>query len=338
MKKNAFTFLEILLVVALIGLIALLLANIIPSSFNIYDTSLRENESFANLNIMMDKLARDIRQGKEVVYITTNTLTVRLSSNETHTYSLILGSDGKRYFAVDGTILAGPIQTIAFAGLDASMIYTTSTSQIKMIVYTITFLDGKKMSSSIGLRAEIITPMVSGIIITEILNRSTSMPPGQEKRYYFIEIYNLSTQTVNLQNWRVSINGNNYQIYSPYSLAPNQHVVIGGSNFEASNFGSPSFSSLNLSSDISFNTSTNSIRILDNYNNILDSITYTSGWGGRFIPSTYSWYSMERIYYTAPTQNQSNWTDSIRYRIRVKEGSNNYDIYCTPGLKNSVSP
>lgn len=341
MKQRGLTLIEIIITVLILGMISLFIAMLIFSTFQTYESTLQESEVFSNVSIIMDKLARDIRQGRLVQNISPYTLTIQLSDGNVYTYSVVIGKDGKKYFAVNGQILAGPIQDLTFTGLDANMIYTSIPENVRMVAYTLTTLDGRKLTSNIGLRAEVVKTS-GGVIITEILYSDPLMPPGRERRYYFIEIQNMFTKTISLQNWRIYINGTYYSFQytpTPWLLLPGQIAVIGGSSFDPNNFLNPRPSYvIKLSSDISFNTTSNTVSIVDNFNNIVDSITYTSGWGGKFDSNTYSWYSMERIDYTIATQVQSNWTDSRRYNISVKEGSKTYNIYCTPGAKNSVSP
>lgn len=327
MREKGINTLELIIVILIMGIIGLFLVNLISSTFSVYENTLRESESFANVNIIMDKLARDIRQGKIVESISPYTLSIRLSTDDrVYTYSLVIGEDNKKYFAVNGTILAGPIKDLIFTGLDANMNYTTSTSQIRMIAYTLTTIEGRKLASTIGLRAEI-KPILGKIVISEILyGNPTNFPPGQAKRYHFIELRNLSSQPIDLNGWRINVNGTYYSISSSFTLAPLGFGVIGGEDF---NVPAPRYSlggQFSISGDVS-----NTIIIYDNYNNIVDSITYTYGWGGQY--TTNKWFSMERISYTRPTQEQSNWTNSQN----DIENYRWYTIYATPGFTNSVS-
>lgn len=342
--KNGFTFLEILFTIAIIGLVSLLIANIIPSSFNIYDTSLSENESFANLNIIMDKLARDIRQGKEIIYLTTNTLTVRLSSNLTRTYALVSGSDGKKYFAVDGTILAGPIQTITFLGLDANMTYTTTYSQVKMVVYTLTLLDGKKISSTIGLRAENIR--LGRVIITEIMY----YPPRLDKNgsnindyrpAQFIVIYNNTQNPIDLRGWSINNNVFTTTVSNTWTLLPGRSAIIGSSGSNLINtyyFPLSSYAiyiktgSLGLGlNGNQLSTSSDSVILTDNQGVIVDQVFYSNTWGG--YPKSTSgkyrdWYSLVRKDLEGDSNNSNTWTDSSNLNFVVEQGQVDYVCYC----------
>ncbi|MFN3698578.1 MAG: lamin tail domain-containing protein [Dictyoglomus sp.] len=330
MREKGINTLELIIVILIIGIIGLFLVNLISSTFSVYENTLSESESFANVNMIMDKLARDIRQGKIVESISPYTLSIRLSTDDrVYTYSLVIGEDNKKYFAVNGTILAGPIKDLIFTGLDSNMNYTTSTSQIRMIAYTLTTIEGRKLASTIGLRAEF-KPILGKIVISEILyNIPSNSPPGQAKRYHFIELRNLSSQPIDLNGWRINVNGTYYSISSSFTLAPLGFGVIGGGNLPS--VPAPWYSSVQL--DISGDT--NTIIIYDNYNNIVDSITYTYGWGGQY--TTGAWFSMERISYTRPTQEQSNWTNSKNSIGTFREGNTTYTIYATPGFTNSVS-
>jgi len=344
MKNKGLSFIEILVAVFILGLIALLLGNLLTSFFDLYFGKIDEQEFFSNTQIILDKLARDIRQGREVLYISTNTLTINLSTGVTHTYSLVEGANGKKYFALDGEILAGPIENITFTGCRLDGTFPSNPKEIRFITFTLTMANGENYSSIVGLRAEV--PLIlGGIVITEIMYDLGNMPLGRNKRYEFIEIQNVRTYSVNLEGWKIKINSSVFNFSSSnfgWTISPNQYIVIGGQNFDPNLYSNPKPSSIIISNgDFPFNLYgyyTNTITLLDVNNNIIDMIIYTYGWGGKFDSSTYSCFSLERKDPLGATQDMSNWTSSINFNTSNKEGSKTYYIYATPGGKNSVSP
>jgi len=74
--KKGLTFIEILITILILGLIAILLVNIFFNTNGLFSQKLQERESISNLQIIIDKLTRDIRQAKEVLDIGSSTQTL----------------------------------------------------------------------------------------------------------------------------------------------------------------------------------------------------------------------------------------------------------------------
>lgn len=136
----------------------------------------------------------------------------------------------------------------------------------------------------------------------------------------FIELYNKSTKNLNLNGWTLNDNTGtrrtitnspteliqgSYVVLVPDSTLfqryPDKHLIVLGT----------SFSSLNNGAD--------DIVIRDQYGTLIDSLTYTSDWGGNRV-------SLERLDPEAPSSFSENWADSP---------STNQ---ATPGSPNEVIP
>ena len=61
MKNKGLTFIELIIAVFILGLIVLFLANLFTTSIDLFFGKAEENEIFSNAQIILDRLARDIR-------------------------------------------------------------------------------------------------------------------------------------------------------------------------------------------------------------------------------------------------------------------------------------
>jgi hypothetical protein len=344
MKNKGLTFIELIIAVFILGLIVLFLANLFTTSIDLFFGKAEENEIFSNAQIILDRLARDIRQGREVLYLSTNTLTINLSTGVTHTYSILVGADGKKYFALDGQILAGPIENITFTGTRLDSTYTSNLREIRFIIFTLTMTNGMKYSSNVGLRADI-PPSLGGIVITEIMY----VPPTKDKLgnnigtadLQFVVIYNNTNNPVDLRGWKINGNLFSSSVTNTWTLYPGKSAVIGtvSSNLINSyNFPLPDYAlyiktnSYGLGSNgIALNSNGDTVVITDSFGRIVDQVTFSPSWGGQ--PGSTSgqertWYSMVRKSLSSPSQDASNWTNSSNLNFMAIQGNIFYISYC----------
>lgn len=318
--KKGFTFIEILVAISILALLALLLANILPLAFDIYNKKFEEQEKFSNVQIIFDRLAREIRQGISISDISSSTqslgyLVLNFSSGGSVVYSTTL-YNGKYYFTVDNEIQAGPIKELRFMGLDAQGTYTTLTSNIRTLSITLVMEDDKKYASTISLRAETLPGV---IVITEIMYD----PAGTDKNgsnvnenfMEFVEIYNGTSYTLNLQGWKVNGNLINSVRLGSFYLPPKGYALIGanGSNLP-SHYNIPSniivleTNSSGLGSGgKSLENNGDRVEIRDNSDRIIDTVQYDDKWGGKHSGNTY--YSLMRKSIEGSSQDPSNWDD-----------------------------
>lgn len=337
MKQKGLTLIEIIIGVLILGMISLFIGMFIISTFETYESTLQGSESFSNINVIMDKLARDIRQGRSVQNISPYSLTIQLSNGNVYTYSLIVGSDGKKYFAVNGQILAGPIQDLTFTGFDANMSYTSNPQNIRMVAYTLTTLDGRRLASSIGLRAEVVY-YKTGVVITEVMYsppvyNQSGLGGFDQRDLEFIVIYNGNPYTINIKDWKINNTTKIQTAVIPagdFNLPPGKYAVIGGSNSSLNTF-------YNFPGDYHYYKTqqrglekANSdlpdtggiVSIQDNIGNVIDTLKYHSSMGGSPIGSNY--YSLVRKNLTSPSTDPSNWKSSSC----INYGNSRGFVYC----------
>ncbi len=344
MRSKGLTFIEVMVAIFILGLIVLFLSNLFTKSLDLFFGKSEENEIFSNAQIILDRLARDIRQGREILYMSTNTLTINLSTGVTHTYSIVVGADGKKYFALDGQILAGPIENITFTGTRLDNTYTSNLREIRFIIFTLTMTNGMKYSGNVGLRADLPTNL-GGVVITEIMY----VPPTKDKLgnnivtadLQFVVIYNNTQNPIDLRGW--SINGNLFSVSvnNTWTLFPGKSAVIGTRNSNLINsyyFPLPEYaiyiktnSSGLGNGGLSLNSGGDTVVIKDSFGRIVDQISFTSSWGGQ--PGSTSgrfrvWYSMVRKSLSLPTQDASNWTNSSNLNYITFQGNVAYVAYC----------
>lgn len=316
--KRGFTFIEIVVTISILALLALLLANILPRAFDIYNEKFEEQERFSNVQIIFDRLAREIRQGNFISDISPTTqtlgyLVLTLSSGGSVAYSTTL-YNGKYYFTVDNEIQAGPIQELRFVGLDREGTYTTLISDIRTLSMTVVMEDGQKYASTISLRAEAIS---GAIVIIEIMYkpapRDRNGSTYSENLMEFVEIYNGTSYTLNLQGWRVNGNIISTIRSGSFNLPPGWNALIGAGNSDLpSRYNVPSntivleTNSSGLGSGGSaLNDTQDTVEIRDNIGRIIDRVAYEDKWGGK--PSGNTYYSLMRKSIEGSSQDSSNW-------------------------------
>ena len=164
-------------------------------------------------------------------------------------------------------------------------------------------------NDSLELNAFVAYPDPS-LLITEIMY----LPfPGNPE---WVEIYNAWSDTIDIANWYVADATDeawfDIEADSIYQIAPGDYAVIqgeGNPTIEGA-FVLPNFPNLNNTGDF--------LSLLDPLNNVVDSLTFSSAWGGQ------TGISLERIRLTDAAGNPRNWSSSI-----APAGA-------TPGAQNSL--
>jgi type II secretory pathway pseudopilin PulG len=339
--KKGLTIIEVIIGVLILGMIALLLANILIGTIDLFARKQESQEIFSNAQIILDRLTREIRQGSQVLDISSATdtlgrLTVQLCTGDTRSFSYTL-YNSKYYFTVDGDIQAGPIKELRFIGYDFNGTYTTLTSTIRTLSITLVMDNNEKYVTLVSLRAQV-QSQVSGVYITEIMYypapRDKSGNIQDERDMEFIVIYNGTSYTLNLYGWR--INQTTLITNSPsnsFSLPPNNYAIIGGSNSKLPNFYNLPFSYLYLKTqqrglyrgNSEIPDDKGSIILEDNNQNIIDQVNYSYTWGG--YPSGNNYYSLVRKSISAPSNDPSNWRNGLYLNYSTTSPSQVY-VYC----------
>jgi hypothetical protein len=151
-----------------------------------------------------------------------------------------------------------------------------------------------------------------------LVNEIMYYPVGDEPEW--VELINMSPDTINLKNWRISDNNISTKTIITQTdvyFSPNSYLVIAKDNVFASyHSGVPlviaNFSALN-------NSTPDAVVVYDTRLNTIDSVMYAPSWGGQ------NGKSLERIDVYAPSITLTNW------------GTSQDSIGSTPGRKNSVA-
>lgn len=332
-KVKGLTFIEILIAVAILGLITILLVNILPLVFETYTSKLEESKISGNIQVILDTLTRDIRQGVEVIDIgnhgvgvqTLGYLSINFSDGENNTYSYTLYK-GKYYFTVDGEILAGPIKEIKYEGYTLDGTYTNVPSNVRAISIMVVGEDDKRYTSYLVLRGEK-APELPKVYISEIMYE----PPTTDKNgnnvseniMEFVVISNDSSSSINLNGWKV----NGYTITitrsATFTLSPGMKAVIGvnGANLQNRYNIRPGYIVLEVNSNFlgtegrSLDNNRDTVVVRDNADKLIDQVNYSSSMGGKRQGNNY--YSLYKI-------SQNDW----RNAPFLNYSRTNLNVYC----------
>jgi hypothetical protein len=136
----------------------------------------------------------------------------------------------------------------------------------------------------------------------------------------FVEIVNRTDSAFNLQEWTLNDNTGNRRALSDtaFTLNPNAYLILTADSTLINNF--PNTPLLTLGSRFSsLNNSTDAIVIRDAEGELIDSLTYTTAWGGDEV-------SLERRSLDIAAEFQDNWGDSPSSE------------FATPGTANAIAP
>ncbi|MBO6522236.1 MAG: lamin tail domain-containing protein [Balneolaceae bacterium] len=135
----------------------------------------------------------------------------------------------------------------------------------------------------------------------------------------FVELYNHTNKTFNLQNWTFNDNSGNRRTitFETYALSPDQFVLLAPDSTIVENF--PGTPLLRVSGFPALNNSTDDLVLRDSDGVLIDSLTYSSSWGGDEI-------SLERRSVEVSGIFQANWGDSPSPEL------------ATPGQQNAIEP
>jgi len=116
------------------------------------------------------------------------------------------------------------------------------------------------------------------IIINEIMYD----PVGSDDNHEWIELFNNSSVTIDLTNWRFEEGGTQHRLtlkQGSISISQDGYAVI-ADNADTFLSEHPGFSGNLIDSSFSLSNTGEALKIRDNYNgNIIDEVTYTSDWG-----------------------------------------------------------
>jgi len=159
------------------------------------------------------------------------------------------------------------------------------------------------------------------IIINEIMEDATIDGggtfglPAEE----YVELYNHSNKTINLENFEFSDGGSKSAIFPFFELPPNSYLIIGKTSANALNaFGTflslPNFPALSAEE---------ALVLKNEFGDLVDAVSYTQDWYNNSSTAG-GGYALERINPQNPCEGITNWQGSTSF------------LGGTPGAENSV--
>jgi hypothetical protein len=153
-----------------------------------------------------------------------------------------------------------------------------------------------------------------------VINEIMFSPAGGEPEW--IEVYNTTNDSINLKNWIIS------DVFTTPAVAKiNYDVYISGKSFltiardsSIKNYHRSIPSKMVVVNLPVLNNDVDGVVLKDNRSAVIDSVLYSSLWGGT------SGYSLERKQYNLSSLLQNNWSSSLDIELS------------TPGRVNSISP
>ncbi len=151
-----------------------------------------------------------------------------------------------------------------------------------------------------------------------LVNEIMYYPVGDEPEW--VELYNTSSDTINLKNWKISdsnISTKSTITQTDVLFPPSSYLVIAKDIVFASYHSSVPFIIANFSA--LNNSTSDAVVIYDARLNTIDSVMYSPSWGGQ------NGKSLERIDVEMPSTSMKNW------------GTSQDSLGSTPGRKNSIA-
>lgn len=148
-----------------------------------------------------------------------------------------------------------------------------------------------------------------------VINEIMYAPKDDEPEW--IELYNNSSQSINIKNWKIGDNNSKSIITKSDFILKGYSFLIVTSNNSLKNFYDTIQSEIIVTSMPVFNNDKDAVVLYSDKDKVIDSVFYYSSWGE-------SGYSLERIDYNKSSTTASNWKRSIS------------DARATPGKINSV--
>lgn len=132
----------------------------------------------------------------------------------------------------------------------------------------------------------------NSLVITEIMYN----PDGGDAKREWVEVQNVSNQTIGLQDWRIN-DGSNHQIkndmHPEYLTIFPGEIVILASDIDAFIKNHPSFSGKILDTVLNLKNSEGKISLIDENKNVVYETTYHSSTGGNGNGKTLEWKDVE---------------------------------------------
>lgn len=341
--SDGFTVLEILLVVAIIGVVIAALSPL----FLVVRTTVAVNndstETLQNARVAMDYLVRTVRQSKEIVAYSAATdtngyLELLDNSDSTVRFSRSFDTGAGWYgLAVNDQPLAGALDAFTVTGYRADSVANPTPTLIVDELYslklTATFSLPGGVSPPVTLSATIYPPRTRfSIVINEIMYNPNltfaERTTWGEQQYEWIELYNSSARSIDMNGWIFRDNGKGDAIRGylggPTVIPPGGYALLTANPTRVYGDVPVDSAAVRLIVDDArigngLDNKGESSKILTPNNVLIDLLDYDQSWGGDNNDRT-----LERVNVHNRTNIAANWLEG--------------PLFGTAGRKNSVSP
>ncbi len=175
--------------------------------------------------------------------------------------------------------------------------------------------DENEANNSIKKQIKILQPplALNSIIINEIMYAPKSPEPE------WIELFNRTNESIDLLNWKIGDSQTLRSVSSTFKINPGDYVILTSKDTIFSVYPWLNRNKVLIISLPILNNDEDAVRIYDQYNNLMDSVYYTSTMGG------VNGFSLERISPDLPSNLSQNW------------GTSRSPFKATPLSKNSLT-
>ncbi|NOX19569.1 MAG: hypothetical protein GXO87_14975 [Chlorobi bacterium] len=211
-------------------------------------------------------------------------------------------------------------QTLSIASGDSANAQTTINNAALgayQIIAEATFADDEDNSNNSMLHNFNVIPQpndFNDIVINEIMYS----PENDEPEW--VELFNRTNEAINLRHWRIHDAVSSVNITDDNVFIPARGYAVIADDATISNYYSQIPATIITANLPSLNNSGDDVILRDSLARTIDSLKYSSTWGGK------NGRSLERKLFDEPTNDENNWGSSIH-----PEGA-------TPGSENSITP
>lgn len=331
--KKGLTLTELMIVVAIIGVIMVAIQPYFYTLRTSWDLSDRRSDIWQNARIGMDLMLRELRQAKTFSSVTASTEAdgrIVFTDQDSNTKEFKRYNDGADDMlgyvsGGDTNSLAGPIDSLKFACYeDDGAALTTDADDIRRVDIELVVADPKGKLSSETLTSKVFirnAPVIYNLVINEIMyNPLDSLPGNEDNTYEWVELYNFGATAIDVNGWQFQdgVATDNIVAQGMGTVIPaGGYAVITDQDTDVYDVGSPFTvdpAAIKLQVDDNslgngLGNASDTITILDNTGATVDSVTYSSSWGAG--GSNGNGDSLERISTSEASNEPTNWEDSV---------------------------
>lgn len=259
---------------------------------------------------------KKIREGETVV-ISSTILNLGIQSVSEFEVSFFEDLDNDS-LAEKGEELAPPFQFKDTLSPGDSITYSLSLESVfpgrHLIIVKIEYLLDEDISNNLAQKELLVGFSEASVIINEIMYSPLS------NQTEWVELWNRSSRTVNLNRWAISDSDTNSKafIINDFLLESNGYFVVAEDSSLLELFSPPPGSFTVLKNWPTLNNNFDSVMLYDLAGNTIDRVNYSNSWGGNVG------ISLERINQNLASNDSSNWSSSVNF------------VGGTPAAQNSI--